>query len=55
MQNKWRTQPPFASQLYEKRVGKLQQGAAPLFSTPGRNEANENSAVVIAFQVGTLP
>ncbi|CAK0787227.1 hypothetical protein CVIRNUC_010443 [Coccomyxa viridis] len=52
LKNKWRAQPPFASQLYEKRVGKLQQGAAPLFSTPGRNGANENSAVVIAFQTG---
>ncbi len=51
MQSKWGAQPPFPSQMYEKRVAKLPQGAAPLYSTQGRNEANENSAVMISFQV----
>ena len=51
MQSKWGAQPPFPAQMYEKRVAKLPQGAAPLYSTQGRNEANENSAVMISFQV----
>ena len=51
VQSKWKAQQPFASQMYEKRVAKLQQGAAPLYSTQGRNDANENSAVMISFQV----
>ena len=55
MQSKWRAQPPFPSQVYEKRVAKLPQGAAPLYSTQGRNKANENSAVMISFQVCELP
>ena len=50
LQRKWQAQPPFASQMYERRVAKLQQGATPLYSTPGRNAANENSAVMISFQ-----
>ena len=54
MQNNWRAQPPFASQIYEKRVAKLPRGAAPLYSTQGRNDADENSAVMISFQVGEL-
>lgn len=51
LQRKWQAEPPFASQMYERRVAKLQQGAMPLYSTPGRNSANENSAVMISFQV----
>ena len=54
MQSNWRARLPFASQVYEKRVAKLPQGTAPLYSTQGRNDANENSAVVISFQVGEL-
>ena len=51
LQKKWQAQPPFASQTYERRVAKLQQGEMPLYNTPGRNSANENSAVMISFQV----
>ena len=51
LQRKWQAQPLFASQMYERRVAKLQQGGTPLYSTPGRNSANENSAVMISFQV----
>lgn len=54
LQDKWGAQPPFASQLHEKRVGKLRQGGTPLYSTQGRNAANENSAVMIAFQVSII-
>ena len=55
MQGKWNAQRPFASQVYEKRVAKLPPGASPLYSTQGRNDANENSAVMISFQVFKVP
>lgn len=45
-------QPPFASQACEQRVVALPRGRPALLALPGPNPANENSAALVAFQVG---
>ena len=43
--------PPLASQLNEQRVVCLAPGASVLLDRPGPNPANDNSSVVLSFQV----
>jgi hypothetical protein len=42
--------PPFASQAPERRVVRLSRGVPVLLAEPGPNPANDNSAVLVAFQ-----
>eukprot|EP00887_Chlorella_sp_A99_P007901 scaffold12.g7901.t1 len=44
--------PPFASQVSSARIVALQPGRPAQLTVPGPNPANDNSAVVVAFQVG---
>lgn len=53
LQEKLHAKPLFASQRPEKRVIRLPAGAPALLSVPGPNEANDNSAVVLIYQVKT--
>lgn len=46
--------PLFPSQRPERRVIRLRPGAPALLAQPVPNEANANSAVVLAFQVPGL-
>ncbi|PSC73920.1 Zinc-peroxisomal [Micractinium conductrix] len=46
------SRPPFPSQLTEQRVVALGAGRPALLPQPGPNPANDNSAAVVAFQVG---
>ncbi|EIE20423.1 hypothetical protein COCSUDRAFT_30601 [Coccomyxa subellipsoidea C-169] len=47
-----RARPLFPSQRPEKRVVRLPAGKPALLSVPAPNDANENSAVVLTYQVG---
>ncbi|GAB4818102.1 hypothetical protein N2152v2_005148 [Parachlorella kessleri] len=46
-----KSRPPLPSQAPEARVVRLRPGAPALLSLPGPNPANDNSAVVVAFQL----
>ena len=54
MQDTMRANPLFPSQRPERRVVRLRPGAPALLAQPVPNEANANSAVVLAFQVPAL-
>lgn len=44
--------PPLASQSHEMRVVRMPPGKRVLLRRPGPNPANDNSALVVAFQIG---
>lgn len=50
--NGWRAHPIPSSMIHEARVVHLSAGKVPLIRRPGPNPANDNSAVIVAFQIG---
>ena len=54
MQEDLRSLPLFPSQQTELRVVKIPAGQPALLSMPVPNPANENSAIMISYQVATL-
>ncbi|BDA50691.1 Insulin-degrading enzyme [Coccomyxa sp. Obi] len=52
LKERLRARPLFSSQRPQKRVLRLAAGAPALLSVPAPNEENDNSAVVLTYQVG---
>ena len=52
MQDELHAKPLFPSQRGEGRIVKLQQGTSALFTQPGPNPSNDNSSIVLTYQVG---
>ncbi len=52
MQDELHAKPLFPSQRGEGRIVKLQQGTSALFTQPGSNPSNDNSSIVLTYQVG---
>lgn len=52
MQDELHAKPLFPSQRGEGRIVKLQPGTSALFTQPGSNPSNDNSSIVLTYQVG---
>ena len=52
LKSKWDTSAPCAAQAHEPRVVKMPAGHSVLLPMMGPNPGNENSAVVVIFQIG---
>ena len=52
MQNELHAKPLFPSQRGGSRIVQLQPGTSALHSQPGSNPSNENSSIVLVYQVG---
>ena len=52
MQDELQAKPLFPSQKGEGRVVQLQAGTSARHSQPGSNPSNENSSIVLVYQVG---
>lgn len=50
--NGWKAHPIPPSMTHEARVVHLSAGKVPLIRKPGPNPSNDNSAVIVAFQIG---
>lgn len=52
LQDELHSKPLFAAQRGQGRIVKLQRGVPALHISPGSNPANQNSSIVLTYQVG---